>query len=568
MDLNPHQERAVTAPGHCTVLACPGSGKTRVLSARATHLLTNNEKGRLCAVTFTREGADELRSRILQACGTAYTRRLAAGTFHSIVRAQLNRYSKTKMPRLISDGEQMAVLRRCWKEHVVEAPFDDLVKAVNKIKSGLSRPKFNDPEIEAAYHAYIKIMESEGAIDFSDLLLIAVRRIASGEMPTMPIRWLLVDEAQDMDEVQKEWVLLHGRAGVEVTIVGDDDQSLYEFRHALGYTGIQDISFALAATETTLPVNYRCAPNILGHAAKLISVNQNRAAKKISAHRADTGKIDVRRFPDRWSEVDDLAITIRNEAVTGSWAVLGRTNTILDAAEIGLSSLSESCTRSGGKSIWEHAIGSLFIGLLQNAISDSWTGVANALAFCGINAEWVNNHSLSSNGATIRRLDTALEYVQDTRERKILLSLRMGLASWHEQAAKGRASLVIHGVSEFLVDYCKPSQANLLRRLEASLAKMQGTLAQRIALIGRDISSDKEKSQIQIMTLHASKGLEFDNVWIMGCEDGNIPHTDSTEEEERRLLYVGMTRARHQLILSSSMEDGLESRFLEEAGLG
>ncbi len=69
------------------------------------------------------------------------------------------------------------------------------------------------------------------------------------------------------------------------------------------------------------------------------------------------------------------------------------------------------------------------------------------------------------------------------------------------------------------------------------------------------------------MTLHASKGLEFDNVWIMGCEDGNLPHTDSTEEDERRLLYVGMTRARNRLILSSAMEDGLESRFLEESGL-
>lgn len=95
---------------------------------------------------------------------------------------------------------------------------------------------------------------------------------------------------------------------------------------------------------------------------------------------------------------------------------------------------------------------------------------------------------------------------------------------------------------------------------------MPGSLAQRLSILGRS-NANRQKHAVQIMTLHASKGLEFDNVWIMGCENGNLPHTDSTEEDERRLLYVGMTRARHRLILSSAIEEGLESRFLEEVGL-
>jgi len=141
-------------------------------------------------------------------------------------------------------------------------------------KAKLTPVPFADPSLESVFNGYQELMESEGAMDFADLLLLSVRRMARGDMPPLPIRWLLVDEAQDMDEVQMEWILLHGRAGAEITLVGDDDQSLYAFRHALGYAGLQEITFALSATETTLPVNYRCAPNILVHAAKLIAHNR------------------------------------------------------------------------------------------------------------------------------------------------------------------------------------------------------------------------------------------------------------------------------------------------------
>ena len=106
----------------------------------------------------------------------------------------------------------------------------------------------------------------------------------------------------------------------------------------------------------------------------------------------------------------------------------------------------------------------------------------------------------------------------------------------------------------------------MLHGMDSSLSKLSGTLSQRLRFI---TSADKQRkgTGIQLMTLHSSKGLEFDNVWIVGVEEGNLPHTDSTEDEERRLMYVGMTRARNRLILSSAMEEGIESRFLEEAGL-
>lgn len=140
----------------------------------------------------------------------------------------------------------------------------------------------------------------------------------------LPIKWLLVDESQDMDEVQMEWILLHGRAGAEITLVGDDDQSLYAFRHAMGYAGLQEITFALASMEVTLPVNYRCAQNILEHAARLIAHNKNRAEKKIVAHRTDQGKISILRLVDRDGEADTLTRTILEDAKDAQWAVRNR----------------------------------------------------------------------------------------------------------------------------------------------------------------------------------------------------------------------------------------------------
>ena len=118
-----------------------------------------------------------------------------------------------------------------------------------------------------------------------------------------------------------------------------------------------------------------------------------------------------------------------------------------------------------------------------------------------------------------------------------------------------------------MTPFCgNPQQVALLQGMDSSLSKLAGTLSQRLRYVS-SADNQRKSTGIQLMTLHSSKGLEFDNVWIIGVEEGNLPHTDSTEEEERRLMYVGMTRARNRLIISSSMEEGTESRFLSEAGL-
>ena len=505
----------------------------------------------------------------MESCGPQHARRLAVGTFHSLALAQIRRNTKGMVPRLINDGERFAILRRCWKEYAPRHTLEDVSKEIDKAKGSVAPYVFIDLALQNVFKAYEDVLNADNAMDFSDLLLRAVRGMQAGTIDPLPLAWLLVDESQDMDAVQMEWILAHGRTGIQVTLVGDDDQSLYSFRQALGYEGLQEVSMALNAVDLTLPINYRCAPNILGHAAKLIAHNSNRAAKNIKAHKEIDGEVTVRRMADRDGELDVLAKTIKEQSPIGEWAVLGRTNALLDLVEVSLRSQGIEIKRSGGKSIWENGIGNVFAGIVRSICTDTWMGLAAALSYCGAPSSWVNEHSRSQGGTALERLGVAIQDAPDDQVRKVAVALREGFISWSHQAiSKDRANLVVFGIVGFLNNYGSEGQRKLLKVIETTFTRMKGTLGQRLALISRD-SKDKTVTAgvVQLLTLHSSKGLEFDNVWIMGCEEGNLPHTDSTEEDERRLMYVGMTRARMRLIMSSSLEDGMESRFLEEAGL-
>ena len=570
MDFNPFQARAVTTPGHLTVLACPGSGKTRVLSSRAAHLINENEIGRLCAVTFTRDAATELRNRILASCGPQHTRRIAVGTFHSLGLEQERRSNNGKMPRLLNDGERGMILKSCWKSIAPKLTYEEILREVDMCKSKVDGHVFEDPRIEDVFRAYEATLAADNTMDFADILLRSVRGMRNGTLKPLPCAWMLVDEGQDMDLVQKEWILEHGRNGTHITLVGDDDQSLYSFRMALGYKGLVAVTEALGSIELTLPVNYRCAPNILEHAAKLIRRNKDRANKNIKAHKEVPGEISVSRYPTRPDEGKAIGDFLKALQPMGEWAVLARTNGMLDEIEMCLNSAGISTTRSGGKSFWEHGVGLVVLSLLRSVDNNSWLGASQALAHCGVSLSWLNGFS-AKRGTCIEKLTEAYDSAPDDHARKKTLALREGMISWQYQSSRQRVNLAICGVLDFVRDNSRESLKKMLESVKSSLTdkRVTGTLAQRISRLQRAQATEEvvESGVVQLITLHSSKGLEFDNVWIVGCEEGNLPHTDSTEEEERRLMYVGMTRARSRLILSSSMEDGMESRFLEEAGL-
>lgn len=521
-------------------------------------------------MTFTRDAASELKARILSACGQAATVRLAIGTFHSIALSQIRRQNSNTLGRLLSDGERLSLIRRCWQQHAKRLPLESVVQAIDAAKSHVQWHPTGKPEIEAAVIAYSEILQAEGAMDFADITLQAVREINSHAMPPLSIRWLLVDEAQDMDEVQLEWVKAHGSRGVEITLVGDDDQSLYSFRHALGYPGLKNISEHLSSTMLSLPVNYRCAENILDHAVKLINHNQERAHKDIESARKISGEVAVLRLSDRWSEADEIAARIHSTGLSEQWVILARTNRILDPVEVVLADMGLRYYRVGGKSVWDKTVGSTYLGLLRAVCDGSWTGVSNALFFVGMDSTLVNRLS-DFRGLTchdrLEQIASKFDQLSASGpEISLISSLQLGLQAWEDQESKGRSLLVVHAVAAWLAEHATEEQASLLRRLEGVLCKLNGRLANR--LMQASSRTAKPGDGTAIMTLHAAKGLEFDNVWILGAEDGNLPHVDSTPEEERRLFYVGMTRAKNRLIVSSATEEGPTSRFIHESGIG
>jgi superfamily I DNA/RNA helicase len=564
IELNQYQARAVNAAGHCSVLACPGSGKTRVLSMRAARLLSENKTGRLCAVTFTRDAATELKTRILQLCGEREAQRLAVGTFHSVALSQIRRIKTSASIKLLSDGERMGLLRRCYSQYKCGTPFEEVLSAIDRAKSRLGEPTFEDIGVEDVYHAYQGLLATERGMDFSDILLTVVNGIRDESIKPLTVRWLLADEFQDADEIQAQWVIEHGKTGIETTIVGDDDQSLYSFRNALGYEGMQRVTRLLVSQEITLPVNYRCAPNILAHAATLISHNPNRASKAIEADRTASGSIKVHRAADRFDEAGRVVKAIK-ASTEQSWAVLARTNSLLEIVEAEMLVNAIPYRLSGGRSVWDGMVGSALVGLLKSLQSDNWTGMANALSMCGIKSELLNlDHSHKSCDQMLEKIRKHV--ANDVRAIKIIESVRRGCGDWRKQMADGNTSLAIYAAANWLSQHLKSDRGNLLRKLANIIAKLNGSLGQRLNTLTR-LNNDTTITGVVLSTLHGSKGLEFDCVWIIGAEDNNLPHPDSTEDEERRLFYVGMTRARDRLEISSSLEDGGESRFIMEAEL-
>lgn len=570
MELNHYQKRAVIAKGHCTVLACPGSGKTRVLASRAAHLLEAYDRGRVCAVTFTRDSAEELKSRILTTCGHANATRLAVGTFHSIALAQIRRNKSSGLERLISEGERLSLIRRCWKQHAKRHSLESVIQAIDSSKSKIDWQPVESPAILAALTTYGELLRAEGAIDFSDLMLKAVQDMNTKSAPPLSVRWLLVDEAQDMDEVQMEWVKAHARQGIEVTLVGDDDQSLYSFRHAMGYAGLKHISEYLSSAVMTLPINYRSPDNIVQHANRLIAHNADRAPKAIEAFNKLSGAIDIMRVADRWSEAELIATHIAAKSNRESWTVLGRTNSMLDTVEVAFAEINIPYYRLGGKSVWDKTVGSTLIGLLHSIAGGSWTGLANTLFFCGMAPALVNDLSRVHPDATcLERLDAITHdhplLENSNSDRELFASIHEAMRDWAQQDRLDRPALVIHAVSAWLAERTTEENAILLQRLEGVLCRMNGRLLSRVVTATNRCKSNSAGTPI--MTLHAAKGLEFSNVWIMGAEEGNLPHSESSPEEERRLFYVGMTRTKGQLIVSSAADEGPVSRFVTESEL-
>ena len=249
--LNPDQRETALHRGHCLALATAGSGKTKTMAAKAARLLQEGEM--VAAVTFTRDAALELRNRIIAMAGPGHHGRMLVGTFHSICMLMAHPKERRtdfgslilkdmrspfhKPWKIVNEGMRRDYIIRALREQgMEEVPLEEASRMIEEVKAGTSRGTLLEGmrEVTLVYNA---LLQRSGQIDFQDIILKTNVALRSREMTTLPVSELLVDEFQDTDEAQYEWTAAHAKAGTNVTAVGDDDQSIYAFRRALGGSG-------------------------------------------------------------------------------------------------------------------------------------------------------------------------------------------------------------------------------------------------------------------------------------------------------------------------------------------
>ncbi|OUL84897.1 ATP-dependent helicase [Paraburkholderia hospita] len=562
-ELNPQQREVAQLRQNCVAIACPGAGKTKTIATKAALLLQENAS-MVGAVTFSKDAAIELRERILAVAGKAVKKRLIAGTFHSLAYKQLQRPGSRPLD-IASDGDRLGLLIRVMQDLGMDGKAEDVIPTIEKIKTNFGQcdSKSADGQL---YHAYQEALARNGKIDFQDMLRLAVEGIQNGTILPYPFTYLLVDEFQDTDPLQYRWIELHAKAGSIVTVVGDDDQSIYAFREALGYRGMESFIKEFDAKPVVLGSNYRCRSEILAAADRVIRNNVDRISKVLRAEKGPGGSVLASRHADEYVEATSAVEALAPLLAKGkSCAILARTNRILDPLEAVCRSHGVKYYRASGASVLSRPEGALMCNLLEIVERVKETGLDAVLAHMGLSAEQLRSLHASMGAELIQK--PRAELVELGLPEEVATNYRefmKRLAEWRGLCDRKFYSLVLEGVNEWTLKYARKETA--IRTIQATydvLTRLTGTLAERLQFL-RQNNNEPTPGALILTTMHSSKGLEWDHVWIARSEESVVPDAKSTEPEERRLFYVAMTRARETLMISGTSKN-FASRFVTEA---
>ena len=631
--LNPQQQAAVEHIGSpLLVLAGAGSGKTRVITQKIAWLIRNagvNAKN-IAAITFTNKASREMKARVGELLNSEEGRGLTVSTFHNLGLNILRREYKTlgyKAGFTIFDSQDSSTILKELTMNEAKLVDDsdddeDVRWIISRWKNDFISPSkafevaTSGHEVHAAklYRAYQRQLKAYNAIDFDDLILLPLQLFK--ENPEILKKWqnklrfLLVDEYQDTNTCQYELVKLLAGVRKELTVVGDDDQSIYAWRGAKPENIAQLQQDYPNLKIVKLEQNYRSTSRILESANALISNNPHLFEKKLWSALGEGEKIRIVPCKNAEHEVETvigeiMKYTFRDKAKYQEMAILYRSNYQSRLFERYLRSNNIAYKISGGTSFFERAEVKdilAYLRLICNTADDA--------AFLRV----VNTPKRSIGASTLEKLGN---YANERHISLFAASQEMGFAQRVSGKAKARVQGFVFWIQELMQSTNDTAPHHLIERIITEIAyedwllntsssekiaeqrmanvteivdwtrrlyedgEGKETLAEIIAhmclmdLLERN-QEEAEENAISLMTMHTAKGLEFPYVFIIGAEEEILPHANSLEddaiEEERRLAYVGITRAQRNLCITfakTRMRYGEKtscepSRFLEE----
>ena len=622
-NLNEAQKQAVLyLDGPLLIVAGAGSGKTKVLTSRIAHIIKFKKAfpNQILAVTFTNKAAKEMHDRVSKILGSSAVGLSWLGTFHSICAKLLRKHApavglKSNYTILDTDDQTRLIKNICKAENIDIKQIAPryVIAIIDKWKNkGLypSEVKINSKHIYEktilpVYKIYQQKLIELNACDFGDLILHSVKILEKNDdirkIYSKNFKYILVDEYQDTNFIQSRWLNLLAEKNKNICCVGDDDQSIYSWRGA-EIKNFLDFDKVYENTKIIrLEQNYRSSKNILSLASKLISNNENRVGKTLKSTMDEGDLIKLNCFTNGKDEaigVSDEIEKIKNKFSLNNIAILVRAIFQTREFEERFLKIGLPYRILGGIKFYERAEIKDCVAYLRLIYQEK-----DDLAFERI----VNNPKRSIGESTIKSIH---EYskknkisLENSARKMIIENLikpkaKIGLNLFLDLLAKWRNDFKIKkfnhvkllqilldesGYSAMLKNKKDLENESRLENIKELLGAMKEfdnleSFLDHVSL-ATSVDQDWKGEKINMMTMHAAKGLEFDVVFLPGWEEGLFPHQKSIEEkghngleEERRLAYVGITRAKKNAIISFSMNrfyqgdwiDSMASRFVDE----
>ena len=605
MKFNKEQQQAVShREGPMLVLAGPGSGKTAVITQRTQQLIADYgiAPSSILVVTFTKAAARQMRERFLKLTGQTATQ-VTFGTFHGIFYGILRQAYGITSANIAGEEERLGILRRLIQKTSMDVDDEnDLIEAVSREISTVKNGRISldhyysqscpDEEFRRIFQEYERLLHGKRLLDFDDLMVycwkLFLRHPEILAAWQKKFRYILVDEFQDVNQLQYDIVKLLALPENNLFIVGDDDQSIYRFRGARPEIMLNFPREFPQARQVVLKTNYRCSGEIVEKSQNLIRYNEARYEKDLTAVRSRGTPVEIRGFANESLETSWLLEQIRKDLAEGcplqQIAVLFRTNvgsrmTVERLMEYNL----PFTMRDVLPNLYEHWLTKNMIAYMHLAMGgrrrEDFLAVMNRpnrylsreafyekempfeiLYQFYEGKEWMCDR--------IEKFEHDVKMMKDMTPYAAINYIRFGI-----------------GYDEFLKEYARARKLkeeelfDLLQEIQES-AKGYRTYQEWFDYMEEYKEKLKEHAEqirrqreaITVSTLHSVKGLEFDRVYILNVNEGSIPYhkavLDAEMEEERRMFYVGMTRAREKLELYFIRErfgkEKQPSRFLEE----